>query len=201
MPSGQLLQCNWSQGLKWYHPDLVAFSSLCFSILRQFVFSQRHQLRNHSEKHPWEFPGGPVAKTVCPQCRGGAVSIFGQGTRSHMPQYTPQLKNPCAASRTQCSQIKKYTKKTWCDEAEARPAGRELLSHPSDKYLVLMLLQEPLGGTGRKGSAAGVELRPSRWLPPPFLLCLNPVTLHFYPIHSFPSPDLQPPWKTVWQFL
>jgi len=29
----------------------------------------------------WDIPGGPVAKTVHPQCRGP-----GQGTRSHMMQ-------------------------------------------------------------------------------------------------------------------
>ena len=30
-----------------------------------------------------DFPGGPVAKTPCSQCRG-LGSIPGQGTRSHM---------------------------------------------------------------------------------------------------------------------
>ena len=33
-----------------------------------------------------EFFGGPVAKTLCPQCREGLDSIPGQGTRSHIPQ-------------------------------------------------------------------------------------------------------------------
>ena len=104
--------------------------------------------------------------------QGGPVSIPGQACKWYdpMPQYTPQLKIPCAASRSQCSRIKN-TKRTWCDEA--RPDGRELLSHPSDMHLVLMLLQEPLGGTGGKGFAAGVELRPSRWLAPLSLLCLS----------------------------
>ena len=41
------------------------------------------------------FPGGPMAKTLCSQCRG-LGSILGQGTRSHFLQqrvHTPQLKN------------------------------------------------------------------------------------------------------------
>ena len=32
-----------------------------------------------------DFPGGPVAKTLCSQCKG-LGSISGQGTRSHMLQ-------------------------------------------------------------------------------------------------------------------
>ena len=31
----------------------------------------------------WDFPGGPVGKTLCSQC-GGPGSIPGQGTRSHI---------------------------------------------------------------------------------------------------------------------
>ena len=36
----------------------------------------------------WDFPGSPVAKTPCSQCRvggGGLGSIPGQGNRSHVP--------------------------------------------------------------------------------------------------------------------
>ena len=43
----------------------------------------------------WDFPGGPVAKTLGSQCRG-LGSIPGQGTRSHILQlrvHTLQLKN------------------------------------------------------------------------------------------------------------
>ena len=56
-----------------------------------------------------DFPGCPVAKTLCSQCRG-PVSIPGQGTRSHMAKLTVrslQLKIPNDATKTQCSQIKK----------------------------------------------------------------------------------------------
>ena len=54
------------------------------------------------------FPGGPVAKTRCSQCRG-PVSIPGQGARSHMAKLTVcrlQLKIPHDATKTQCSQTK-----------------------------------------------------------------------------------------------
>ena len=34
----------------------------------------------HSKGHYWAFPGGPVVKTLCFQCRG-AGSIPGQGTK------------------------------------------------------------------------------------------------------------------------
>ena len=36
----------------------------------------------------WNFPGGPVAKTLTPNA-GGQGSIPGQRTRSHMPQLRP----------------------------------------------------------------------------------------------------------------
>ena len=35
-----------------------------------------------------DFPGGPVAKTLCSPCMGPGSSP-GQGTRSHMPQLRP----------------------------------------------------------------------------------------------------------------
>ena len=41
------------------------------------------------KKKIWDFPGGPVAKTPCSQCRG-LGSIPGQGTRSHMPRLRDQ---------------------------------------------------------------------------------------------------------------
>ena len=46
-----------------------------------------------------EFPGGPVAKPLCSQCRGPP----GQATRTHMPQVrvcTPKLKIPHATTTT-----------------------------------------------------------------------------------------------------
>ena len=36
-------------------------------------------------RRPWDFPGGPVARTPAPNA-GGLGSIPGQGTGSHMPQ-------------------------------------------------------------------------------------------------------------------
>ncbi|XP_024617327.1 uncharacterized protein LOC112410801 isoform X1 [Neophocaena asiaeorientalis asiaeorientalis] len=63
-----------------------------------------------------DFPGGPVAKTSCTQCRGPG-SNPGQGTGSHMPQLRvrmPQLKIPRAtmkipraATKTRRSQTNK----------------------------------------------------------------------------------------------
>ena len=54
----------------------------------------------------WDFPGGPVVKTLSSQCRGQS-SMPGEGTRSHMPQ----LKISCAATKTQHSQINTFRKK------------------------------------------------------------------------------------------
>ena len=54
-----------------------------------------------------DFPGGPVGKTLCSQCRGPG-STPAQGTRSHMPQLKiPQqrLKTLCATIKTWCGQI------------------------------------------------------------------------------------------------
>ena len=58
-----------------------------------------------------DFPGGPVAKPPCPQCREVPGLILGWGSRS----YKPQLGLPChseddedlhTATKTWCSQIK-----------------------------------------------------------------------------------------------
>ena len=56
------------------------------------------------------FFGGPVAKTLCSQCRG-LGSIPGQGTGFHMLQ----LKIPSATAKTYCSQVNnlKYFFKAW----------------------------------------------------------------------------------------
>ena len=51
----------------------------------------------------WDFPGGPVAKTRCSQCKEPG-SIPGQGTRSHMLQ----LKILNAATKPKYNQINKY---------------------------------------------------------------------------------------------
>ena len=48
-----------------------------------------------------DLPGGPVAETLCFQCRGLGSTNSGQGTRSHMPQ----LKIPSAKIKTQHNQI------------------------------------------------------------------------------------------------
>ena len=50
-----------------------------------------------------DFPGGPVAKTLCSNA-GGPGSIPGQGTRSHMLQIRacmPHLKMPQAPGKTE----------------------------------------------------------------------------------------------------
>ena len=56
-----------------------------------------------TSKNCRDFSGGPMAKLHVPSAVGPG-SIFGQGTRTHMPQ----LKIPCAAAKTQCSQINIY---------------------------------------------------------------------------------------------
>ena len=53
------------------------------------------------KERPWDFVGGPVAKTLCSQYRGPG-SILAQGTRFHMAQLTapmPQLKILHAATK------------------------------------------------------------------------------------------------------
>ena len=52
------------------------------------------------KKDLWDFPGGPVAKTLCSQGWGPGL-ITGQGIQSHILQ----LKTLCAAAKTQGSQI------------------------------------------------------------------------------------------------
>ena len=58
----------------------------------------------------WNSPCGPLAKTPCSQCRGPGL-IPGQGTRFHMPQ----LKSPCAATKTSAAKIIKEgdVKQVW----------------------------------------------------------------------------------------
>ena len=54
--------------------------------------------------------GGPVAKTLCSQCREPRFDPC-QGTKSYMPQlrvHMPQLKIWHAATKTQHSWIKEY---------------------------------------------------------------------------------------------
>ena len=54
-----------------------------------------------------DFLGGPVAKTLCFQCRELGL-IPGQGM-CHMPQ----LKIPCAATNSQINKNKTFKKKNW----------------------------------------------------------------------------------------
>ena len=54
-----------------------------------------------------DFPGGPVAKAPCSQCRS-PNSILGQGTRSPMPQVSvcmPQRKDPTCHNEHQRSHV------------------------------------------------------------------------------------------------
>ena len=64
------------------------------------------------KRHFWDFPGGPVAKTLCSPTQGPGPTP-GRGTRSHMLQlkaHMPQLKILHAATNTQCSQINNFFK-------------------------------------------------------------------------------------------
>ena len=73
-----------------------------------------------------DFPGGPVAKTLCCQCRG-----WGQGTRSHVPQlrvHMSQPKIPCATAKTQHSQ--KQRKETGGAARETAPNATSVLEAP-----------------------------------------------------------------------
>ena len=77
-------------------------------------------------KELWDFPGGPVAKTPCPLCRGQGL-IPGQGTRSHMLKlraHKPQLKIPCATTKTLCSQRKRDN--FWSSEGQRISPGLRL---------------------------------------------------------------------------
>ena len=76
-------------------------------------------------KELWDFPGGPVAKTPCPLCRGQGL-IPGQGTRSHMLKlraHKPQLKIPCATTKTLCSQRKRDN--FWSSEGIIKKVKRQ----------------------------------------------------------------------------
>ena len=59
---------------------------------------------------PGDFPGGPGAKTLCCQCRGAGVRSLVGKLSSHIPQLRVimlQLKKiVCAATKTQCRQVK-----------------------------------------------------------------------------------------------
>ena len=66
------------------------------------------QMVTTSEERRRDFPGSPVAQTLCSQCwKGGDGLILGWGAKSHMPH----LGIPHAATKTQHSQINKYFKK------------------------------------------------------------------------------------------
>ena len=42
------------------------------------------------EQKLWDFPGGPVVKTLSSQCRGPGVQSLVRDTGSHMPQLGPR---------------------------------------------------------------------------------------------------------------
>ena len=46
-----------------------------------------------------DFPGGPVAKTLCSQCRGHGL-VPGQGTRPHMPQWGSGIQSAASETHT-----------------------------------------------------------------------------------------------------
>ena len=67
---------------------------------RQSQRSRGKEMGEVKKKKPRDFPGGPVAKTLCSQ-GWGPGSITGQEIQSHILQ----LKTLCAATKTQHSQI------------------------------------------------------------------------------------------------
>ena len=63
------------------------------------------------KKPTQDFPGGPVAKTLCSQCRGLGVQALVREldpTCCNQRVHTPQLKILHATTKTQHSQINKY---------------------------------------------------------------------------------------------
>ena len=91
------------RGAGWFRHHLFnAYVLLALNVHHLTLFPQQA-----SKVGCQDFPGGPIDKTPCFQCRGPG-SIPGQGTRSHMLQLrvrTQQLKIPSAATRTRHSQI------------------------------------------------------------------------------------------------
>ena len=88
------LICSWLD----YVPILSVFR-VFFSRLRSFshlfFYLAFQNGKQYLKNWPyWDFPGGPVAKTLCPSA-GGLGSIPGQGIRSHtiwLGVHMPQLK-------------------------------------------------------------------------------------------------------------
>ena len=89
------------------HPrcSIEAFITLYFT----FLFSHLSLPLNFEvfKAHRWDFPSGPMAKTLHSQC-SRLGSIPGQGTRSHMLQ----LKILHSTTKTRSSQMNKYFKDT-----------------------------------------------------------------------------------------
>ena len=104
---------------------------------------------HYEERENQEFPGGPVAKTPCSQCRGPRF-IPGQGNRPHplrlkIPPMATKIKDPRAATKIQHSQINKYM-----FEKKGKgnhKMGKTFESHISDKGLVSRKIE----GSRRRG--------------------------------------------------
>jgi len=78
-----------------------------------------------------DFPGGPVAKTPCSQCKVRQL-IPGQATRSNVPQ----LKIPRVANKTWHSQINTFLKR----ERENMNSGAQLPGFPCSQPRICVTL-------------------------------------------------------------
>ena len=87
----------------------LLWQSFSISVLLTLGLKRRNQLK---KLDLGDLPAGPVAKTLCSQCRGPGL-IPGQGTRSYMPQLRVHMlqqwsKVRPAATETCCSQINEF---------------------------------------------------------------------------------------------
>ena len=88
----------------WTHKQSNLKLWLCYFLVSGKWLERAVPRFLHQNGPKRDFPGGPVAKTPCFQCRGALGSIPGQGTKFH----TLQLKVPSVTTKTQHSQINKY---------------------------------------------------------------------------------------------
>ena len=103
----------------WDHKELdmterLSLNSRCpffqtyQNLTEPWLLTPTHQLFFAYLKFVWvDFPGGPVAKTPCSQCRGPGFNR--QGTRPHMLQQSSNISH--ATAKTHLSQTNKQTNK------------------------------------------------------------------------------------------
>ena len=105
--------------LTWYYTSVSAI------FMNLFIATHFDQ----DNKNQQALPGGPVAKTLCSQCKGWGL-VPGQGTRTHKPQLTvcmPQLKILHAATNTQHRQINKCFKRSTNNQEKGKWKFLEIL--------------------------------------------------------------------------